>query len=204
MIRPFILGAMLALASVAVPARAADAPEFAVDARNPAPAVALKAFDRFELVPVAMGESWAKFEANVAAKNNLQANLDERLPPLLASWNGKGTTKGRTLRIAPEVTDVRFITGGKRFWGGAFAGSSWMLVTVHLTDAATGESIGDPKFYQQANAFGAAYSFGATDKHMIIRLSGMIEDYLRKNYDAPVGGLIRVAPGHEEDLGEKK
>ena len=204
MIRSLMLAVALAATSAVVsPARAADAPEIAVDARNPAPTVALSTLGHFELAPVAMGEPWTKFDANVEARNHLQANIDERVPPLLATWNAKNAGS-RTLRITPEVTDVRFISGGKRFWGGAFAGGSWMLVTVHLTDAATGEAIADPRFYQQANAWGAAYSFGATDKHMLIRLAAMLEDYLRANYDAPVGGLVRVAPGHEADLDEAK
>lgn len=185
----------------AMPAAAArvDPPAIEKDARNPPPAVALRAFQRFELAPVAMGAPWTGQPANEKALQNLQANIDERAGPVVAGWNARAAGDApRTLKIAPEIAYVRFITGGKRFMAGAFAGNSGILVKATLSDAASGEVIAVPQFYQSANAFGAAYSFGATDKHMLIRISAMLADYLKANYDAPVGGAVMVAPGHED------
>lgn len=202
----FKRAAMIALSAFALsvlsPAFAGEkikAPEIADDARNPPPAVALKTFQRFELSPVAMGAPWAGQKANEEAKGHLQANLDERARPVVAEWNAMPAGDApRTLKIEPEIAYVRFITGGKRFFGGAFAGGSAVLLKVRLIDAASGEVVGEPQFYQHANAFSATYTFGAMDKHMMIRLSAMVADYLKANYDAPVGGPVAVAPGHEE------
>lgn len=197
----------IALLVFCAPAFAADrieAPKFSEDARNPAPSVALGAFQRFELSPVAMGAPWKGQDANEAALGNLQANLDERAKPIVAEWNAKPAGSApRTLKIEPEIAYIRFITGGKRFFAGAFAGDSGILLKVKLSDAATGEVIGEPQFYQRANKFGAAWSFGATDKHMLIRMSAMVADYLKTNYSAPTATLIMVAPGHEDDLNDK-
>lgn len=188
--------------SVLSPAFAGEkiqAPEIADDARNPPPAMALKTFQRFELSPVAMGAPWAGQKANEEAKGHLQANLDERVKPIVAEWNAAAAGDApRTLKIEPEIVYVRFITGGKRFFGGAFAGGSSVLVKMKLSDAATGEVVGEPQFYQHANAFSATYTFGAMDKHMMIRVSAMVADYLKANHEAPVGGPMAVAPGHEE------
>ena len=40
---------------------------------------------------------------------------------------------------------------------------------------------------------GAAWSFGATDKAMLVRVASMISDYMQKNYQQAVGGSTSVA-----------
>jgi hypothetical protein len=207
MLKRFACSVLTAVAfALATPVQAAkvDPPKIAEDARNPPPTVALNTFQRFELSPIAMGAPWAGQNANEDARKNLQANIDLRANPVVAEWNAKPAGDApRTLKIEPEIVYIRFITGGKRFFGGAFAGSSGVLLKMKLSDAATGEVIAEPQIYQRANAFSAAYTFGAMDKHMMIRASAMVADYLKQNYDAPVGGLVMVAPGHEEEP-EKK
>lgn len=191
--------AALSFASPVFAGKKVEPPKIAEDALNPPPAMALNGFQRFELAPVAMGEPWTGQEANELAQQRLQANIDERANPLIAEWNAKPAGDApRTLKIAPEIGYIRFITGGKRFFAGALAGGSGILVKMKLTDAATGEVVAEPQFYQYANAFSATYTLGAMDKHMLIRISGMVTDYLKRNYDAPVGGAVMVAPGHEE------
>jgi hypothetical protein len=161
---------------------------------NPPPAVPLETFQRFELQPIAMDAPYAGQGGNEAAKASIQANLDLRLQPVLAQWNATPAgTDARTLRIEPTIRHIRYISGGARFWGGAFAGGSAVLLTVKLSDATTGEIIAEPEFYQHANKMGAAWSFGATDKAMLVRVASMISDYMQKNYQQAVGGSTRVA-----------
>ncbi|GFE81681.1 hypothetical protein GCM10011487_36810 [Steroidobacter agaridevorans] len=157
---------------------------------NPPPTAALNSFDRFEIVPFAMGAPYAGEEVNEDARQRLQVNLDERVPPLLTEWNAKEAKSSppKTLKIEPAVTHVKFISGKARFWKGAFAGGTAVLVTVKLSDAATGEVIAEPQFYQHANAMGAAWSYGATDKAMLVRTTDLISEYLKANYAAAVGG----------------
>ncbi len=156
---------------------------------NPAPAEALSAFQRFEVVPLAMGAPWAGQAANEAAKTNLQANLDERLGPWLAEVNaGADADAGRVLRIEPYIGGIRFITGGKRVFAGAFAGKSRVLLRLRLVDVATGAVIAEPEFYQHAAGMAGAYSFGGADKAMLERVATLAADYLRANHAAAVGG----------------
>ncbi|MGO1000622.1 hypothetical protein [Lysobacter sp. CA196] len=164
-----------------------------VEARNddnPPPSVALKAYDRFELVPIAMDAPYAGQKSNEIARERLQANVDLRVPPILSEWNARpaATAAPRTLKIEPHIRHIRFISGGKRFFGGALAGGSAILVTVKLSDAGSGEVVAEPEFYQHANAWGAAYSFGGTDNAMNVRVSEMIATYLTANRDQAVGG----------------
>lgn len=169
---------------------------------NPPPAAALDTFDRFEIAPIAMVAPYAGQPANEQARERLQANLDERVPPVLAEWNAKEAKNSppRTLKIEPTIRHVKFVSGKARFWAGAFAGGTAVLMTVKLSDAATGELIGEPEFYQHANAFGAAYSMGGTDKAMLIRVTDMVANYLKSNYVAAVGGPT----GKPDKAAEKK
>ena len=194
-----LLLSLLAMSSAAFAGEKVPAPDIADDARNPPLSVALNTYQRFELAPIAMGAPWAGQKANEEARRHLQENLDERANAVIAEWNAKPAgTAPRTLKIVPEIVYVRFITGGKRFFGGAFAGGSGVLLKVTFTDAATGEAIATPQFHQHANAFSATYTFGAMDKHMMIRTSAMVAEYLRSNYATPIGGPMAVAPGHED------
>ncbi len=162
----------------------------AKEINNPPPLVALETFDRFEIAPIEMSAPYAGQPANEQAKERLQLNLDERVPPLLAEWNARPEKNQppRTLKIEPTVRHVKFISGKARFWAGALAGGTAVLMTVKLSDAATGEVIAEPEFYQHANAMGAAWSFGATDKVMLVRVTDLINNYLKANYVMAVGG----------------
>ena len=200
--------AVLALAALALQPlqswAAGDVVEY-IEAKgisNPPPSVALEAFDRFEIAPIAMVDPYAGQAANEQAKERLQINLDERVPPLLAEWNAKPEKNQppRTLKIEPSIRHVKFISGKARFWAGAFAGGTAVLMTVKLSDAASGEVIGEPEFYQHANAMGAAYSFGATDKAMLVRTTDLIANYLKANYATAVGGPT----GKEDKKDDKK
>lgn len=185
----------LVLAFAFVPAAAARAPDIADDARNPPPPVALSSFDRFRVEPIAMSEEIARHKGNVVARQYLQVDLDERVPKLIAPWNARESTTGRTLLVKPEVEAIRFITGGKRLLPGGFAGNSWAVLRLRLVDKASGEVIAEPRFYQRAHGIFAGYSLGAADKLMLARLSDMAAAYLHDNYEAPRGAAVaRAAP----------
>lgn len=168
-------------------------------ARNPPPTLPMSAFQRFEMVPVKMGAPFAGQKGNEVARERLQANLDDRVGAVLREWNALPAGDApRTLRIEPEIRYIRFITGGKRFLAGGFAGNSSIMVKVRLSDAATGAPVGEPDFYQHANALGAAWSFGATDKTMLIRIASMLREYLQANRDQAVAVSISEAPEVED------
>lgn len=175
-----------------------------VEARNetnPPPSVPLRRFDRFEIASLGMDAPYAGQRGNELARERLQANLDLRVPPILKAWNESASAADapRTLKIEPVVRHIRYISGGKRFFGGVLAGGSAILVTVKMTDAASGEVIAEPEFYQHANAWGAAYSFGGTDKAMNIRISEMIATYLSDNRDQAVGGRTGKNESNHKD-----
>ena len=137
--------AVLLLAAPLINAAEFEKP--AEDAMNPAPTVAFNAYQRFEIVKVAMDAPYAGQKGNEVARDYLQGNLDERVGAVLKAWNEQPAGDApRTLKIEPKLTHVRFISGGKRFFAGGFAGKSWVYVTAKLTDVQTGAVVGEPGF----------------------------------------------------------
>lgn len=158
--------------------------------QNPAPAEALGGFDRFELKPAVLEGVYAGQPVNEKALAAFQRNFDQRVGEWVATQNAKPASRepARTLVIEPRMEKVRFISVGARIWVGPFAGSSRVLVKMRLIDKATGAVIAEPEFYQHAKGMAGAFTFGATDNTMLIRIAGIAHDYLQANYDAAVGG----------------
>ncbi len=150
-------------------------------AYNPPPTKPLNAFANFEVRPLTADPGVEEPEARV----KIQQNLDLKLGILVGEWK-RGD--GPTLIIEPRVRELKFVGGGGRFLAGSLAGSSAVRLTVTLTDKASGQVIAEPEFFQRAAAMGGAYSFGGTDNAMLVRISSVVDEYLRRNFEQAVGG----------------
>ena len=157
---------------------------------NPPPSEALGGFQNYEVSQVALAAD-QKSESNEVALIKVQENWDKNVGLMLDDWRAAGTN-GRTLLIEPIVTEMKFVSGGKRFWAGAAAGSSAVLMTVNLTDKASGDVIASPQFFQRAAAYGGAWSFGGSDNAMLVRISSLVAQYLGDNKDEAVGGSANL------------
>ena len=162
----------------------------ASSASNPAPAEAFSAFDRFEVARITMGSPYAGQNANEVALKDLQADFDRKVEPWASAKNSQPAKidPPRVLLIEPRIEKVKFIGGGARFWAGALAGSSRVLVKVRISDKATGALIAEPEFYQHAAGMAGAWTFGAADKAMLERVASLLADYLQANFPQAVGG----------------
>jgi hypothetical protein len=158
--------------------------------QNPPPAEKFAAFTRCEMEKISLVPPYAGQEANERAVRKIQENVDLKANPLLQGWNtaGANTSPGRTLVFTPAVTEIKFIGGGARFWAGALAGSSAVILKVTITEKETGKIIATPIFYARAAAMGGAWTFGSTDNLMLVRVAGRFTDYLAANYAAAIGG----------------
>lgn len=151
---------------------------------NPPPAEPLVHFAHFELLPL---QASAEAKQETAALAKIETNLKTKIPALTQSWE-KTDPNGRKLQIEPYVDQLKFVDGGTRFFAGAFAGSSAVVMKLKLTDAATHQVIAQPEFYQRAAAMGGAWSVGGTDNGMLERITEIAKDYLTRNYTQAVGG----------------
>lgn len=158
--------------------------------QNPAPTVKLSDFDRIEISNVALPSPYDKQEINVAGQESVQLNFELRTLRWLLDVNARPLAgpDARILLVEPIIAKIKSVSTTARVWGGAFAGSSRILITMKLTDKNTGAIIANPEFYQHANAFAGAYTIGAADKAMLERVTALMADYLKNNYVEAVGG----------------
>ncbi len=158
---------------------------------NPPPSEPLSNFTTFEMKPITLAPAYADNDTNKKALAKIQEYLTAGTSPVFISWNQVGATKAgdkRTLMIEPVVTEIKFIGGAARFWVGAMAGSSAVVMRATLTDKETGKIIATPEFYADAKAMSGAWSMGGADNYMLERIAGKLRDYLSANYAATVGG----------------
>ena len=156
---------------------------------NPPPSEKYSSFNRFELLPLQAANSEVANQTAAMAKieENIQDRLGRRLQPL----NQKPISGSvRTLLIKPTVTELKFVSGGKRFFAGALAGSSAVNLNVKFTDKETGKPIANPDFYSKASAMSGAYSLGGNDNAMLVRIANWFAVYFLRNYNQAVGGPV--------------
>jgi hypothetical protein len=158
--------------------------------QNPPPEEKFSGFTRFELAKIELVPPYAGQEANERALVKIQENVSLKADPLVKGWIEAGASSAiaRTLVITPVVTEIKFIGGGTRFWVGAMAGSSAVILKVTITEKETGKIVATPMFYARAAAMGGAWTFGSTDNLMLVRVAGRFTDYLSANYASAVGG----------------
>jgi len=163
----------------------------ATSTQNPPPSEPFKNFGQFNLYPVVPNPADENDDANQRATQKIDNQLQLTLGAQLLRWD---KSEGRTLEIEPKIEEIKFVSGGKRFWAGAFAGSSAVVMQVNFKDADTGNTIAAPTFYQHASAMGGAWSIGGTDNAMLYRIAEIITDYVVRNYENAVGGPTGAPP----------
>ena len=143
-------------------------------------------FGRFrtvQIMPVALAPAFAKSSVNERARVKIDSVLTNSLSMIFSDAKilpaGAPATED-TLRIEPLIEEIKFIGGAARFWVGAWAGSSAVLMKVTYRRA-NGEPIAEPEFYDQASAFSGATSLGATDNLMLTQIANQIGEYTRDN-----------------------
>lgn len=90
-----------------------------------------------------------------------------------------GQTLGEdTLLVRAELTELRIPSGAARFWVGAMAGNAYIHVKVKLVDGATGKVAREQLITSENNAWGAAWSWGATDRSLPKDVGAMVAGYV--------------------------
>lgn len=155
-----------------------------------APQPSLVKFSEFkavEFVPIRIAPSYADASANKRAAQRIEKTLVEGLnivfPGMKRIEAGAAdeTPEARTLRIEPVVVEIKFIGGAARFWVGAMAGSSAVLIEVSFIDRSTGDVVAKPQFYRSAGAYSGGYSMGASDNMMLDEVARDIIHYAHIN-----------------------
>jgi hypothetical protein len=154
-------------------------PAFAEDAAAPR---AVSSYSRYELRDL---RADVKVQPKVIAK--LTTELKLKLDEPMARWNEAGAQPGHagTVAIDVGITQMKFVSGGKRFMVGAMAGSSSCAAIVQLIDADSGAVLAQQTFSELSGAMAGGYTMGAADNHMLDRLAANIGNWVIHQYSRP-------------------
>ena len=164
--------------------------------QNPPPANALGGYDKYELAPIAMGPPYAGDAGKEAAKGRIQGFMTTETGAIIEQWNkdAAGSTRGQSLLIEPRIEKLKVVSSGARFWAGAFAGDSYVVMKLRIVDQPSGTQLAEPEFYQRAAAMSGAWTIGAQDKDMLHRIVVLMNLYLQSNYKEAMGGPTGYDP----------
>lgn len=142
----------------------------------------LSAFDSFELQPMGTSEAVASAPDKARYAKLLEEKLRGELLPLLASWEKKGDGNGRKLLVQPKLVYLRIISGGSRFWGGAWAGDSKIDLDLKLVEEGTAKVIAMQRIDLGVSGMAGAWSVGVTDRNLLDYVVATTKRYLEDNY----------------------
>lgn len=91
----------------------------------------------------------------------------------------KPTGAKQTLIVQPYIKQIKFIGGAARFWAGAMAGSSVVIMDTTFIDAATGEEVGKYGSYRKAGAY--SDGFGIQSNIMLNTVAEDVGLYISSN-----------------------
>jgi hypothetical protein len=122
-------------------------------------------------------------------KNDYKEALKEFENSVISHFRGKNVfaqvesnagakLAGKCLRVRMEIPDMRIASSSARIWGGAFAGNSYMNVKLNLVDLASGNTIRTETISSSNNAWGAAWSFGSSDRSLPADIGQIVAEYL--------------------------
>lgn len=164
--------------------------------QNPPPTSAFAGYDKYELMPIAMGPPYAGDKGKEAAKDKIQGYMNTETNPIIEQWNKNAAdgTRGQSLVIEPRIEKLKVVSGTARFWAGALAGDSYVVMKVRFVEQPSGALLAEPVFYQRAAAMSGAWTFGGQDKDMMHRIVALVNLYLESNYQEAAGGATGYDP----------
>jgi hypothetical protein len=100
-----------------------------------------------------------------------------------------------TLVVQAELQDFRIVGGAARFFGGALAGSSYMIYAVRITEKSTGRLVASRVINSENNPMAAAWTSGANDRSLPSDMGQVIGDFVLEVAQLPRSLAGRVVEG---------
>ena len=152
--------------------------------------VPLSEYDQVVLVGAELLGEYAGQGANEKAKRKIDQVMESGLQQQFENFStmsvseyqaNKPTASGskQVLVIQPVIKQIKFVGGAARFWAGAMAGSSVVIMDVNLIDAGTNERIGVAGYYRKASAYGDGFGIGSN--RMLEDVANDVVNYVRTN-----------------------
>jgi hypothetical protein len=97
-----------------------------------------------------------------------------------AGNSGDRYNRKTALLVRLKLNDMRIASFGSRFWGGAWAGNSFMNMHMTLVDALTKKIVREEDFNSGNSAWAAAWNFGASDRSLPSDMGMLMAEYIEK------------------------
>lgn len=154
-------------------------------AEPPQPAkIKLGSFSSIYMKDVSINEAFADSSANQKALNKINEVMFNNMRmtfPNLQKLPANEKAGASALIIQPHIKEIKFIGGAARFWAGAMAGSSAVLLQATFINAKDSSIIADPEFYRAAGAYAGAWSMGGADNRMLEDIANDVVQYASYN-----------------------
>ena len=142
-------------------------------------------FDNVYYENVVIAPDFASSTPNQRAAKRINeeliSGLNNVFPGMHVVDRAPQSASGKNVVIRPQVIEIKFIGGAARFWVGAMAGSSAVLMRVDYIDMQSGNILANPEFYRAASAHRGGMSMGATDNVMLTMIAQDIITYTSSN-----------------------
>ncbi len=150
-------------------------------ARLDVPTSPLSTFAEFELQDMTFVDLIRNEENKLAEGREFESNLKAKIGPLLEGWNEAGTGSGKLI-LKPHLSRLKIVSGGARFWAGAFAGDSFIEMDLVLINADTNQTVADVNIRRDADSMTGAWSVGKSDQNLDEYVVSIVHEYLSDNY----------------------
>lgn len=147
-------------------------------------------YNKVILVKTAIAKQYANQAANIKAVNKIDEVLAQRFAAIFDNVEiktaeevaamdfSKGSDRD-VLLVKPLVKQIKFIGGAARFWAGAMAGSSVVILDASFEEAKTGKQLSNPGFLRKAGAYTDA--FGVASNAMLSDVAQDVANYAIAN-----------------------
>lgn len=142
-------------------------------------------FQAVEMKSITIAKEFEDSGPNQKAKNKIEELLFARMAMAFPNLHRVNTefshSDVRTLQIEPHIKEIKFIGGAARFFVGAMAGGSGVLMSVTYRDSKTGEIIANPEFLRDASGFAGGASMGGADNQVLDSIAVDVVNYSTMN-----------------------
>ena len=157
---------------------------------TPSPVTPSKArfggFEKVILVRTAIAPTYGEHEANIKAVNKIDEVLASRINAILDNVEIKTADQLKAMNLSdpdvlvikPYVKQIKFIGGAARFWAGAMAGSSVVIMDVAF-ERGDGQKLSNPGYMRKAGAYSDA--FGVASNRMLNDVVEDVANYVMAN-----------------------
>lgn len=146
------------------------------------PSRQLSGFASYRIEPMTFSDAIRAEEGKMEEAREFESNFQNKVQPLLDQWNAAAADGQGTLLIKPDLVGLRVVSGGARFWAGAFAGDSFVDMNLVLEDGESGETISNVRVARNAGAMSGAWSIGKSDQNLDEYVVSIVHEYLEDSY----------------------